>query len=421
MAKSSTDLTIQQGLAERLSPQTERYDLKEIESALSGKAGRVRHIKDSLHNRIFSEGDVFENAQMCLDLFAAENLVLRLCATYESNALLFETVRAETHAPQHLYLPGYETRFKSPTAFLPNFAPSKRVKIFERGDPDHILWLMFSALTDRRQKSGGPFGVYASHCRIYANRPECYTKKVMSFDPVEFGNYLKKFKIGVPNQSAAYWIRCAKTLFGSYGGDPVRMFREIGTDVRAVQAFKKSGEVYVENGKKKRNDPLPGFGPKITSLYSLFLHEVGAVLMPEDAFPVDVQVQRMFLQTGVIIRKMDISNAMMEKVLRPLICLVAKFYQLDKVIVSHSFWLLGSELCNGCPDKQIARYKCPVYEACLGCENTASYFARGKWAIDDKPMNKGGMQKIEFGMPGVTPHRYGRIKRLPSTQELLWS
>ena len=126
----------------------------------------------------------------------------------------------------------------------------------------------------------------------------------------------------------------------------------IGSDVRAVQAFKKTGEVYMENGKKKRDDPLPGYGPKITSLYSLFLHEVGAVLMPEDAFPVDVQVQRVFIQVGAIVKKMDISNAVMEKVLRPLICLVSKFHQLDKVIVSHSFWLLGSELCNGCPVKR---------------------------------------------------------------------
>ena len=143
--------------------------------------------------------------------------------------------------------------------------------------------------------------------------------------------------------------------------------------------------------------------------------------MPEDAFPVDVQVQRIFIQMGVVTKKMDISNAMMEKMLRPLICLVAKCHDLDKVVVSHSFWLLGSEGCNGCPDKQIARYTCPVYEGCLGCENTASYFARGKWALEDKPMNKGGTEKIEFGMPGVVPQRYGRHKTLPSTQKLPWS
>lgn len=399
---------------------SQAVSLKEIESALSGQTERRAH-SEKFNRRYFSSGQTFENPQMMLDLCAAEELVLRLYRAYKNHLYMFANVRVETHAPQYIYMPGYEHKIINPNAVIPTLSPIKKGKVFERGDEDHIRWLFFATLTDRRQKSGGPFGVYASHCKIFKDRPECYTKKATRFDPVEFGQYLRRFKIGVPNQSATYWIKCAQTLFGDYGGDPVRMFSEIGSDVRAVQAFKRSGPIIINaNGKKCVDDPLPGYGPKITSLYSLFLHQVGVVLMPEDAFPVDVQVQRIFIQTGVIKKKLSISNAMMEKVLRPLICLLAKFHELDKVIVSHSFWLLGSEGCTDCPNKPVMRYTCPLYELCLGCENTASYFARGKWAIEDTPMSKGGSQVITFGMPGVVPQRYTRKKRDGSPQRHLF-
>ena len=357
--------------------------LEEIESALSGKTGKAFHRAVSPKERYFHPGDVFENENMKFDLHLGEELILKLYNSYVEATHMFAKVRSETHAPQHLFIPGY--------------------------DKEHILWLFFATLTDRRQKSGGPYGVYASHCKIFADRPELYSEYAATLKVDEFGNYLKKFKIGVPNQSALYWKQCARTLFYDFDGDPVKMFSSIGSDVRAVQKFK-------NDGKKIGNDPLPGYGPKITSLYSLFLHEIKAVLMPEDAFPVDVQVQRVFIQSRAILKKGDVSNALMEKVLRQYICLIAKFHNLDKIVVSHSFWLLGSEGCNGCPGKQNAPVMCPMYEMCHGCENTASYFAKGKWALEDRPMNKGGQQIIEFGMPGIVPQRYTRKKREATPQ-----
>lgn len=360
--------------------------------------------------RFFQIGTFFENENMLFNLSLGEELILKLYNSYMEKENMFNTVRAETHAPQYIFIPGYEHDIIDLNHFLPGITPWEPTHTpLVRGSAGYILWLFFATLTDRRQKSGGPYGVYASHCRIYADRPELYTEYVTTLDEKEFGLYLRKFKIGVPNQSAEYWIRCAKTLFNDFGGDPVRMFSEIGSDVHSVQKFK-------DNTKKTSTDALPGYGPKITSLYSLFLHEIDAVRMPLDAFPVDVQVQRVFIQSCAIKKKGDISNAMMEKVLRQFICLIAKHYDLDKVVVSHSFWLLGSELCNGCPSRQNAPVMCPIYSMCNGCENTASYFAKGKWQVIDVPMNKGGQESKVFGMPGVTPQRYTRKKREASPQ-----
>jgi hypothetical protein len=146
----------------------------------------------------------------------------------------------------------------------------------------------------------------------------------------------------------------------------------------------------------------------------------GTLPFPEDAFPVDVQVQRLFIQYGAINRKTSVSNAMMEKVLRPFICLMVKYHGLDKQVISHSFWLLGSEGCNSCSKRLNAPTYCPIYSECNGCENTASYFARGTWDPSHLPMSKGA-SVVRFGVPEKRPARYSRRQSPESPQFRLYN
>jgi endonuclease III len=375
-----------------------------------------------LNNRFFGPNETLQNENMILHLARAEELILRGVQAYTKRSHLFRTVHAETHAPQNLYIPGFElARIHSRGMdYLPG-VKSPKLNVVVRGSKEHLLFLFFATLTDRRQKSGGDFGVYASHCAIYRDNPLLYTSAVITWDEQKLATILSRYRIGVPDQSAGYWIRCAKTLFEEYNGDPVHLYKSHGATVKGILAFKEYGK---SQGKKKgvleSRDPLPGYGPKIASLYSLFLDGFGALPFPKDAFPVDVQVQRLFIQFEAVTIKTRASNAIMEKVLRPFICLIAHYHGLDKQDISHAFWLLGSEGCNSCSKKLNAPQMCPIYDECRGCQNTANYFAKGYWSVEDKPMTRGASKGIAFGMPQVRPVRYSRKPKPESPQVLLF-
>lgn len=371
--------------------------------------------------RFFMPHERLENENMILHLSRAEELILTLANAYSNRSHMFQSIRAETHGPQFIYVPGYQVaRFHAKGMdYLPG-VNGMDIKVVERGSLEHLVFLFFATLTDRRQKSGGDFGVYASHCAILHKYPELYTPEVISWDKEKLGALLSEYKIGVPNQSAEYWIRCAKTLFEEYEGDPVYLYKAQGSTVEGILAFKEDGKRRgKKNGSVKSEDPLPGYGPKIASLYALFLDGVGALPFPEDAFPVDVQVQRLFIQYGAIEKKTKISNAMMEKVIRPFVCLMAKYHGLDKQVISHAQWLLGSEGCNSCSKKLNAPSMCPIYADCQGCENTSNYFAKGVWDPNDAPMQKGA-SVVSFGMPEARPTRHGRKNSIESPQALLF-
>jgi len=359
--------------------------------------------------RFFASHDVFENDNMIMHLAKAEELILALTGAYRRGESMFQSVRAETHGPQYTYVPGYELgRIRARRMdYLPG-VEGPDIRVIKKGSPRHLLFLFFATLTDRRTKSGGDFGVYASHCKIYHKHPELYTSSAISWNKGDLGKLLSRYKIGVPNQSAEYWIRCAETLFGNYGGNPVRLYEEHGSNVEGILKFKEAGKrLGKKNGDKESGDPLPGYGPKIASLYALFLDAFGALPFPEDAFPVDVQVQRLFIQYGAITMKTRVSNALMEKTIRPLVCLLAKFHGLDKQDISHAFWLLGSQGCTSCSRRLNAPTICPIYSKCLGCQNTANYFAKGLWDPADEPMKKGAAT-VTFGMLAERPTRYSR-------------
>lgn len=315
----------------------------------------------------------------------AEELVLKLYDEYVGKKGLYRYENAST-APQNKHIPGMKTSYQG-DVFDHRYVEPKFVKVTKK---KHTLWLFFATLTDRRQVSDE---VYKAHVRLVAEYPELYTKEVAKRDKTEFGEFLAKYKIGVPRQSADYWIRCANTLFNKFGGDPIKLINYCGGTVEGVQAYKKRVE------KETGFDPLPGYGPKITSLLLLFLAELGVYEMPADAFPVDVHVQALFLQYGAMVTTRDIVNDEAENFLRPFLCNIATKHNLCKVALAHAFWIKGAKLCTGCSKRKYVALLCSIEKGCTGRINTAKYFSHGIWEHPLTFMRKGcgGKLTIEKG------------------------
>lgn len=285
----------------------------------------------------------------------AEKLILTLYEKYQERKMFYERHNS-SNAPQNVFVPKKATT-------------NENVVL---GSEEHVRWLFFATLTDRRQVSNE---VYKAHCEISRFHPDLYTEKVLAniLNQEQLEEILIKYRIGVPRQSANYWMRCAVTLFERFGGNPLTLYQKCGNTVLGIQKYRKNFE------KEYGVNPLPGYGPKISSLYALFLAELGLIQFPEDAFAVDVHVQRIFLQTGALTISKRMINESLEKVLRPFICKVCKKYNLNKIDLAHAFWFLGSTLCTNCYRRGDIIHLCPVYDMCSGPVNTKEYFARGFW------------------------------------------
>jgi endonuclease III len=196
--------------------------------------------------------------------------------------------------------------------------------------------------------------------------------------PESIETRLRAEKVGSPGQSAQYWPRCAGTLFEMFDGEPLTLYK--GGSIDALVRFKR-GEV---------GDRLPGFGPKILSLLAMFYEELKLMQMPEDAFPVDVHVQRLMIATGVLGGTGRLVNEDAEKILRPLICTIALEEGWSALELAHAIWFLGNRLCTGCYRTAIPKTLCPTYDQCGGCPSTHLYFHKGLWDLDARRHRKGG-------------------------------
>lgn len=291
--------------------------------------------------------------------------VLRpLYRAFMERRMLFAHVTREADAPQRRFFPDGVAQ----------------------GSIEHRRWLFFAAMTDRRQVSEL---VYESHARLWTKEPGLYSEEVLDMLPVEVVGLLRGENIGAPAQSAAYWPRSAKTLFDSLDGDPLEMYRRFGS-VEDILLFKKGG------------GDLPGFGPKILSLLSLFYEELGLMTMPRDAFPVDVHVQRFAISTGIITTNApSVTSEQMERKLRPLFCEICVEEKWKPLELSHAVWFLGNRNCTGCYKNSAAEFLCPAYAWCGGPILTLPYSRRGKWEMTAPRYRKGGTRPFSF--PSTAP------------------
>jgi len=330
---------------------------------------------------------------------------------------IYAIAKMETHAPQTKYYPG------SPATLPPEPKENPQSTMFEEEQPKrgevkimyplspmtllHRRWLWFTTLTDRRELSER---VYRAHCEIYADHPEFYNEEVLRISPEEFRQAFKEksYKIGSPSQSVDFWLKCAKTLFEEFEGDPVKLLKHAGWSVEKVYAWKK------QQRKLRGEDPIPGWGRKLLSLYFMYLAELGYNL-PDDAFPADVHAQAIVIQSGSFDfgSKVVINTSQLAEGIRKEITSLCREENWSPVHVAHASWLLGSQLCTKCSATPETPLLCPIYDDCKGRVDTGSYFVYGLWRKNGQVMNKGGTRP-PYGLPtDVPPRDSKKMKREP--------
>ena len=282
----------------------------------------------------------------------AWDVLEKLYNDYMGSKGLFASIQRQD-APQNLFIP----------------------EGMKQGSPEHALWLFFATMTDRRDVSDN---VYRAHVKLHKETPWLYTEEVIGKDPQEFEPTLKAAGVSMSGASSRVWPVCAKTLFEVFDGNPLALYAEGSID--GILKWKA----------RRPEVNLPGFGPKILSLLSLFYEELGLVTMPKDAFPVDVHVQRFCIATGIIEAQGKIHTQNVEKALRPLLCRIVNQRGWSALELSHAIWLLGNRQCTGCHRNGESQLLCPVYRECGGPPNTRPYFKKGAWDFDSPRLRKGG-------------------------------
>lgn len=256
------------------------------------------------------------------------------------------------------------------------------------GDLSHRRWLYPTTMTDRREESPR---VYESHVQLQERFPQLYTQAAGEMQPSEIEKILRAHKVGSPAQSAGYWPRCVSTLYGVFGGEPLAMYERGGGLIDGVLKFKYESS----------QDPIPGFGPKILSLYALYLAELGLMRMPPDAFPVDVHVQRFVISTGIVKGRGELPSTRLEQIARPLLCRVSRQLAISPIELSHDIWFLGHHRCTDCYRSRDIPDLCPVYDWCGGAIDTWAYYHKGKWFLDEQRRPRGG--DIQAHLPWFEP------------------
>jgi hypothetical protein len=290
-----------------------------------------------------------------------------------------------------------------------------------RGSSAHLRWLFLTVLTDRRQISEE---VYKNHSVLHGEYPWLYEERFLRdwkrfrkqtkatlveppktielFDDlqlepemtpdrelIDFVTLILQWQgVGVPRQSAKYWIPCMRTLYCDLAGDPLRLYESGNIDaiLKWCEARKR------ETGR----DPLPGYGPKLLSLLAIFLEELGLLPQVEGAFPVDVHIQRIFISTGAIKGRGAISSdELAEKIRRPLYSLCVK-NGWSPLRASHALWFQGNKNCSSCSKRKDIEQRCPLYSKCGGAIESRSYFLEGKWYLDEPRLPKGNPNLVLF-------------------------
>lgn len=324
----------------------------------------------------------------------AREVISTILHAYEMRVGRFKHVHHSTHGPQHVFVPGKITTVNQ----LEMFAHERKRKSAPPvvvGSLKHLQYLCLVTLTDHMQDSAT---LYGNHCRLYADLPWIYSKKVLRLNKEQLAAIFQHYKIGLPNENARFWLCVARTLFIDFDGDPVLLFTSCGATVEGVQSWIKKYK------KEHGRNPLLGYKEKITSLYLLYLAELGAIPFPKDAFAVDVHVIFQMYQTGVVTIHEKVSNTILAEVIRELICEVCEEDGFDKAALSNALWLNGNQGCNGCSGNAAAPILCPLWSKCLGRYSTDNYHHNGTIDPKDPLFPKGG-EWPKYDIPRIRRRR----------------
>jgi endonuclease III len=241
-------------------------------------------------------------------------------------------------------------------------------------DPQSLMyrkWLAVATVTDRRTVSEG---VYRGHARLYETYPDWYTPEGFAAADKKFiQDMYAKNGVGMAGQSVQYVGVVLKSIRDYFMDDPLNIFRykEVGLVLKEIKRMKKGLGF----------NPLPGFGPKILSLYAMYLEQLGLVCVV-DAIPVDVWVQSIMISTGAITISPGERNSTLEKALRPFIVNLCLQKGWSRVDMSHAIWFNGNQNCNVCKSQNLSDL-CPIYSQCRGRVSSESYFRKGQWDPSD--------------------------------------
>jgi endonuclease III len=227
---------------------------------------------------------------------------------------------------------------------------------------------------------------------MHAKYPELYTAEAAKYKPARVKRILRKFKISMPGQTSKYWPIIARSLAEDFDDDPLNFYR-----CGSIEAFVKLKEAL---RKRYGHERLAGFGPKIASLLAIFLEEYGLIKL-DDALPVDLHVQRIFLSTKIVQAFGDVTNEDLETPIRVFLCDLCARRGWDRVKLAHALWFLGNKGCTDCSRRKDRQISCALYSECGGRAASAKYFGKGLWDPFMHPHRKGGETEFRLQHPAL--------------------
>lgn len=290
-----------------------------------------------------------------------ETLMERLLEAYQRGHGIHR-FKPETHAPQHLSIP----------------------EGIKRGGKEWRRWLARAAGTDYRTQS---MHHYAAHARLQEKHPPLYTHEAAGYMPIMVGLILKEEGFSKWETMSTQLPVLADTFAREFQDDPLNLYR--GGSIDSVLEFK--NRFRREHG----YEGIPGFGPKISSLFAVFLEEAGLVQV-DDALPVDVWVQQIFIATGIITLLGEARNETLENEIRLFLCDLCARRSWNRIELAHALWFLGNRGCKEChrfPDMEVA---CVLWCNCRGKAASDSYRLRGLWTPENPLYRKGGSRVFKL-------------------------
>lgn len=185
----------------------------------------------------------------------------------------------------------------------------------------------------------------------------------------------------MPQQTSKYLPVLAHTIGEEFMDDPLNFYS--GGSIDSVLTFKRMFKK--ENG----YEPLPGYGAKISSLFALFLEETGLVKI-DDALPVDLHIQRIFISTGIITLQEPVANEVLENEIRLFLCDLCARKGWNRIDLAHALWFLGNKGCTACYRHSDRELSCVLYKSCEGRASSVKYFGEGLWDPSMPSHRKGG-------------------------------
>lgn len=290
-----------------------------------------------------------------------EELMERLLTAYDRQYGV-HGFRPETHAPQHLFIP----------------------KGMKRGKLAWRHWLARAAGTDYRTQS---MQHYAGHAMLHGKHPALYTWEASMYMPIMVEHILKSEGFSKWESMSRQLPVLANTFAKEFEDDPLNLYK--GGSIESVLKFRRDF--------KKANgyQGLFGFGPKISSLYAIFLEEEGLVRI-EDALPVDIWVQQIFIATGIITLLGSVRGVALENEIRLFLCDLCARRSWSRVNLCHALWFLGNRGCNSCYRHNEMEFACVLWKNCQGRATSIDYSEKGIWNPSSMSYRKGGSRTFRL-------------------------